>query len=116
LVVDDDEDTIALTAAVLRRAGYQVAAAANGEEALTYLRRYPPPCLILLDLAMPIMDGWEFLNEREKNAAFEAIPVIVASGERGVESRIVAARVGFLPKPLERVSLLSALRNVLKQG
>jgi CheY-like chemotaxis protein len=115
LVVDDDEDACDLTAVVLQRAGYHVATAANGEEALTYLRRYPAPCLILLDLAMPVMDGWEFLDEREKNPTFKAIPVIIASGERGVTNRAAAAGVEFLPKPLQRASLLNALQSVLER-
>ena len=114
LIVDDDEDACDLTTLVLQRAGYDVATAVNGEEALTYLRRYPAPCLILLDLAMPIMDGWEFLSEREKDPALRAIPVIIASGERGVVKRALAAGVEFLPKPLQRASLLSALETVLK--
>jgi len=54
--------------------------AANGQEALDYLRRHEPPCLILLDLAMPVMDGQAFLAEQRKEARLAAIPVVALTG------------------------------------
>ena len=62
LVVDDNDVAREGLAGVLRRAGYRVLPAANGEEALQLLRAGPPPDLILLDMLMPFLDGWHFLG------------------------------------------------------
>src|SRR5262249_22765243 len=75
LVVEDNEIAREGLAAVLARAGCAVALAAHAGEALAYLRHYPAPDLILLDMMMPVMDGWCFLMERRRNAALAAIPV-----------------------------------------
>src|SRR6266545_4852685 len=63
LVVEDNEVAREGLAAILRRAGYEVALATNGQEALNYLDGHPPPALILLDMLMPVLDGWHFLEQ-----------------------------------------------------
>jgi CheY-like chemotaxis protein len=77
LVVDDEMIICELLTDVLTEEGYQVATAANGQEALDYLRQNEPPCLILLDMMMPIMDGPAFRAAQRNDPALTDIPVIV---------------------------------------
>jgi CheY-like chemotaxis protein len=86
LVVDDDPDIRDSLREVLEDEGYTVNTVANGREALDYLHRSPRPCVILLDLMMPVMDGWQFRREQKQDPAIAAIPLIVitATGKRPV--------------------------------
>ena len=86
LIVDDDPDIRESMQEVLEAEGYTVNCVANGREALDYLRRSPRPCVILLDLMMPVMDGWQFRREQKLDPAIADIPLIVitASGKRPV--------------------------------
>jgi CheY-like chemotaxis protein len=108
LVVDDDEDIRDALCELLVDEGYRAIAAANGEEAMTYLRGSDPPCVILLDLMMPIMDGWEFRRRQQGDPLLAKIPVVVitAAGDR---ARSIAAERS-LPKPLHLDQVLDALR------
>ena len=95
LAVDDDELIRTMLSRVLS-AAYDVSVARNGEEALEAVRRERPD-LVILDLRMPVMDGWQFLERLE--AAGDDVPVVVLSAEAGKpwpESRLVRARH---PKP-----------------
>jgi CheY-like chemotaxis protein len=78
LVVDDNCDQLDALSELLELDGYDVLRAHNGKEALK-LTAYHSVCLILLDLAMPIMDGWEFLQERRRTPRLAAVPVVVIS-------------------------------------
>jgi CheY-like chemotaxis protein len=86
LVVDDDPDTRESMQEVLEAEGYAVSCVANGREALEYLQHSPRPCVILLDLMMPVMDGWQFRREQKLDPTIADIPLIVitASGKRPV--------------------------------
>jgi CheY-like chemotaxis protein len=86
LVVDDDPDIRDSLKEVLEDEGYPVNSVANGREALEYLKRSPRPCVILLDLMMPVMDGWQFRREQKQDPTIAAIPLIVitATGKRPV--------------------------------
>ncbi len=81
LVVDDDPDIRAVIGTVLEEEGYHVVCAENGRRALDVLDGGYKPCLILLDLRMPTMSGWEFLDERRRRPALSEIPVAVLSAE-----------------------------------
>ena len=92
LVVEDDEDAREAMVALLQMKGYRAVPAGNGREALDYLDQAPPPDLIILDLWMPVMDGWQFRSEQMKNPRLADIPVIVVSAlgdhaERFFDSR-----------------------------
>ena len=88
LVVDDDHDIRDSLVELLEDHGYQAVGAANGVEALGVLRTTPePPCLILLDLMMPVMDGRQFREQQVKNPAWLQIPVIVISAYGNVEQQ-----------------------------
>ncbi len=111
LIVEDDSATRDALALLLSGAGYATATAADGREALTYLRSHPVPDLVLLDLLMPVADGWQFLAERAKDAALAAIPVVVLSAG-GKSLRAAALALGaddFLEKPISPEDLLAAV-------
>ena len=82
LVVEDDEDVREAVATILSDEGYLVVTACHGREALELLERGARPCLVLLDLMMPVMDGWEVLEEMQHHAWMSTIPVIVLSASR----------------------------------
>jgi CheY-like chemotaxis protein len=79
LVVDDDDAIREVIAEVLRDEGYEVAVAGNGEQALTELRKERHPDLVLLDLMMPVMSGWEVLELIQASADLSRIPIVVVS-------------------------------------
>src|SRR5258708_35647529 len=82
LLVEDQRDFRELLAELLTAEGYAVDCAANGREACLRLRRAPLPNLILLDLIMPVMNGWGFLSALQPDPALPRIPVYVLSGVR----------------------------------
>src|ERR1043165_9927085 len=79
LIVEDDEDLREMMAQLLTLEGYQAAAVANGREALEYLHDSEKPHVILLDLMMPVMDGWEFRRKQQADPSLAPVPVIVLS-------------------------------------
>ena len=79
LVVEDDDDLRELFAACLARYGYSVAEAVNGQDALDFLKTQPRPCLVLLDMRMPVMDGAQFLAALHQEHTFDSMPVVVVS-------------------------------------
>ena len=105
LVVDDDPEIRASLSELLGEEGYQVVAAANGREALDWLRAAPAtPCMILLDLMMPEMTGWEFRDLQSRDPQLSDIPVTVISacGETGGLA-LAADRVLCKPLRIERL-------------
>src|SRR5262245_55711029 len=87
LIVEDDRDIREILAETLVDYGYEVTTAANGLEALKQLRSMTTlPSIILLDLMMPIMDGYAFLDERGRDASLVAIPVAVVTARHLVDS------------------------------
>lgn len=113
LIVDDDAPLRRALARTLGQQGYVPSTAANGQEALDYLHRGERPAAIVLDLAMPVLDGWAFLNERERDAALRGIPVIVMSGQQEAAMRVAALNATLLAKPISPDELLAALRTAL---
>ncbi len=111
LVVDDDAAIREALAEVLEDEGYQVRSAANGREALQVLRASAAaPAVILLDLMMPVMSGWDFRVAQQQDAALAGIPVVVLSADRDVAAKAAAVRAqGYLPKPVSLDSLLDAV-------
>jgi CheY-like chemotaxis protein len=113
LVVEDDGDSREVFCEVLRNAGFACVSARNGREALASLRGAHAPDLILLDMFMPRMDGWQFRREQLADAALARIPVIVVSGARATRrSAIGFGAVGFLEKPVRPAELLNAVGKV----
>ena len=108
LVVDDDPDVRESLVFVLEAEGYNVRSAADGAEALTVLRRVTP-CVMLLDILMPTMSGWEVLDRLREQPQLERMPVCVISASiyKGEE----LPNVTVLPKPIDVERLLSFVRS-----
>ena len=83
LVVEDNDDVREMMAVTLELEGHQVSTAVNGRDALEQLRTGDKPCVILLDLMMPVMNGWELRREIESDPALADVPVIVISAATG---------------------------------
>jgi CheY-like chemotaxis protein len=112
LIVEDDAELRASLADLLQDEGYQVAGAANGQEALKYLSQWPAPCLILLDLMMPVMNGWEFREKQQQDPALAAIPVAVVTGVRDGQRQMQNLNaVGYFQKPVDLPALLETVAH-----
>lgn len=110
LIVEDDADLREMMAQLLLLEGFQTAAVANGREALEYLHRRESPEVILLDLMMPVMDGWEFRRLQQADPALAGVPVIVLSAlDQSRTADVTAA--AFLKKPLDFDRLLQLVRS-----
>jgi len=109
LVVDDNPEIRSSLEEVLGEEGYAVVGVADGQEALDYLTANEEPRVILLDLMMPVMDGWQFRAEQKKNPKLANIPVIVISAMADAAQDIGAERV--LSKPLSPEILLRAVKD-----
>src|ERR1043166_6195918 len=106
LIVEDDHDIREVMKVLLESEGHQVVTAANGEEALLVLRTGINPCLILLDLMMPKMDGFQFRRDQLRDAALSRIPVAVYSGHYDpTEYAPFLRAAAYLHKPLDTDTL-----------
>ena len=110
LIVDDDAGLRDMMAEFLTLEGFQTWAVANGREALDYLHSSLAPRVILLDLMMPVMDGWEFLQRRQADPALAGVPVIVLSAFDHARSEEFDA-AAVLKKPVEFDRLLALVRS-----
>ena len=113
LIVDDDRGVLNGLTELLEEEGYKVATAIDGLDALRQLRGGLRPCVILLDLMMPVMDGWDFRHEQMKDQVLSDIPVVVITAA-GFSEASVKAQFGdieFVPKPPPGGSLLDAIRR-----
>lgn len=112
LVVDDDPDILEALSEILEAEGFEIRRARNGKEALEKLEPDPPQ-LILLDLMMPVMDGWEFAQRlRQLPPRVANIPIIVLSADRNVSNKAAEiGAVGHLAKPFELNDLLDMVRR-----
>ena len=113
LIVDDDRDLREALSEILRDEGYDVAGAADGGEALDRLRRdFHRPALILLDLTMPVMNGWQFREEQRRDPDLSAIPVVVLSaGDHLPEQMGPLGIQEYVRKPIELDHLLAAIER-----
>jgi len=110
LVIEDEPDIRDLMAEILEMAGYAVLLAAHGAQALQLLRAGNRPCLIVLDLMMPVMDGWTFCEEREKEPELARIPLLVVSAVARQDPRTAGLKaVGHVPKPLDVPKFLATV-------
>ena len=92
LIIDDDIASTDSLTDILVGEGYTVATARNGKEALSRLRSASLPKLIILDLFMPEMDGWEFRKEQQRDDTLRSIPVVVMTGASvyaGIDANII---------------------------
>jgi CheY-like chemotaxis protein len=113
LLVEDDEDIRSSIAEVLADEGFDVVGAADGDEALRYLRAAAElPRLILLDLMMPVMDGWAFRAAQLDDERLAKIPVVILSAAADVRRHAAQLRVNeYLVKPLDVPLLLNTIER-----
>ena len=112
LLVEDDEDVRATVAAILAEEGFAVVGACDGDEALRYLRAAGEmPRLILLDLMMPVMDGWAFRAAQLADARLAKIPVVILSAASDVDKHAAQLHVDYLAKPLDVPLLIDAIER-----
>lgn len=114
-MVDDDPNIRKLIIAALRRDGYDFCEATNGAEALEIMRGRTVN-LVVLDLMMPLVSGWDVLKERQGDQQLSGIPVIVVSASRGPEiaNAVDKGICAFLPKPFDIPALNSLVRGCLR--
>jgi len=112
LVIDDDRDIRDSLIEMLEEHGYRAAGAANGRDALAVLETSEnPPCLILLDLMMPVMDGREFRDEQLKNPAWAEIPVVVISAYSDAQAQARELHLECMRKPLGMRPLIELVQR-----
>lgn len=112
LIVDDDPDIRETLSELLQAEGYGCATASNGRDALEYLRSHPVPSLILLDLMMPIMDGFEFRAAQLQADALRELPVLVVSaGGRAAQAAKDLRAANYINKPMDIADLFRKVRS-----
>jgi CheY-like chemotaxis protein len=118
LIVDDDKDVRIALAELLEGEGYTVAGAHNGREALKLMRGGLHPAIILLDLMMPVMDGWDFRSEQQRDPALSHVPVVIvsASGFSAESIHTQFRPAGYVPKPLEHKQLLDVIGRLVSSS
>jgi CheY-like chemotaxis protein len=118
LIVEDDDETAHGVADVLRIFGYQSRLAGNGKVALEMLRSAPHEyCIVLLDIMMPVMDGWTFLDQHRADATLSQIPVIIVSAVLNAAARSAATlAVEVLPKPVDTARLRMSIARYCCRG
>ena len=110
LIVEDDADLQDMMVQIIGLEGFNARAAANGREALAYLRAHQPPNVILLDLMMPVMDGWQFRREQQRDAELAKVPIVVLSAFDQIHAGDFAMNT-FLKKPIDFDRLLKLVRQ-----
>jgi two-component system cell cycle sensor histidine kinase/response regulator CckA len=115
LLVEDDRSIRAALQGILEDEGYAVTTAENGRQALERLRSSPAPELIVLDLRMPVMDGWEFRAAQKQDPALARIPVLAVSADGSAKAAAIDAQA-YLRKPLDTDALLNAIGRILGEA
>jgi two-component system, OmpR family, alkaline phosphatase synthesis response regulator PhoP len=117
LIVEDEEEIRELVRYNLERQGYQVAAAASGEEAMRTVRQESPD-LIVLDLMLPAMDGWEVCKQLKRDPATQAIPVVMLTAKSEESDMVTGLELGaddYIAKPFSPRILTARIRAVLRR-
>lgn len=110
LIVEDDFDVRDLLVFVLNNNGFRATGVSNGQEAIRHLRQGRATSLILLDLMMPIMDGWEFRRTQQGDPALGAIPVVLLSATDEVGEQVGKLQAdSYLRKPIDFGALLETV-------
>jgi CheY-like chemotaxis protein len=113
LVIEDDESIRSCVVEILRQEGYEVHEAENGKNGMEMLKTLPGPTLVLLDMMMPVMNGWQFIEAQKKNAKFADISVVVVSATPADRALLTNEGVlpveGMLRKPFDPDNLLKVV-------
>ena len=112
LLVEDDVDLRQNVAEFLTGEGFRIQSVGNGQEALRYLSTGAKPCVILLDLTMPVMDGWQFREAQLKHPDYANYPVILLSGDQNLPQNAADLSAnGYLAKPFDLTMLVATVRK-----
>jgi two-component system chemotaxis response regulator CheY len=114
LVVDDDADIRVSIAELLQENGYRVVMAADGQQAFDYLEASPPPACVVLDLWMPVMDGWT-LAAQVMNGRLPAVPIVIVTASNANFGYPVPPRY-VLRKPFDVDRLLTLVAELIEQN
>jgi CheY-like chemotaxis protein len=109
LIVDDDEDLRESVRDLLHRRGYDVGTAADGRAALEILRAAERVCIVLLDLVMPIMDGWRFIEAVRRQSSLASVPIVIVSGHAATHAPEGVA--GIVRKPIDLSELFAIVER-----
>tara|TARA_B100000212_G_C27312911_1_gene506603 strand:+ start:258 stop:623 length:366 start_codon:yes stop_codon:yes gene_type:complete len=115
LIVEDNPDLSMLTKLALSKKGYQVTCAGNGAEALALIEKNGMPDLILLDMKMPVMDGWEFSKVFRERFPSNGAPIMVMTAAQDSQAR--AREIGaesFIGKPFELQELFLTVGRMIR--
>ena len=118
LVVDDDLDTLRLVGLMLQHQGYQIVAASNGAQSIS-LAQTEKPDLILLDIMMPEMDGYEVARKLRLDPATNTIPIIMFTAKTQVDDKVAGFEAGaddYLTKPTQPRELFAHVKAVIARG
>ncbi len=118
LIVDDDVDTLRLVGLMLQRQGYQIVAANNGHQAIV-MAQSEKPDLVLLDVMMPDMDGYEVTRHLRSNVSTNTIPIIMFTAKSQVDDKVTGYEVGvddYLTKPTQPRELFAHVKAVLARS
>jgi len=118
LIVDDDVETLRLVGLMLQRQGYQIVAANNGGQAIT-MTRSEKPDLIVLDVMMPDIDGFEVTRQLRKDPETSQIPILMFTAKNQVEDKVAGYEVGvddYLTKPVHPAELIAHVKSLLSRG
>jgi signal transduction histidine kinase len=112
LIVEDDRQILSIVSLLLEDEGYEVLTASDGKQALARLREGPPPDLIILDLMLPTLDGWEFRTIQRADPSLANIPVLAVSADSSAKAAAIDA-TSFLRKPFGAEDLLARVHKLL---
>jgi CheY-like chemotaxis protein len=112
LVIDDDEDLRFSIAALLLDEGYGTLTIEDGEPALAFLKRGPPPDVILTDLRMPLVSGWEVIETLRADPRLRKVPVLIVSGLVTPEIAQQLGAAGYLRKPIKADELFDMVAKL----
>ena len=115
LVIEDNDDVREMMAVTLELEGHRVDTAINGRDALEKVRTGEKPSVILLDLMMPVMNGWEFRRALQQDPVLRTVPVVVVSAAAGDIVKKTSADA-FLPKPVDMDRLLDVVCKLCDGG
>jgi two-component system, OmpR family, alkaline phosphatase synthesis response regulator PhoP len=117
MVVDDDRIIANLLSHTLGQRGFSVEVSTNGREAMEKLENAPPPKIILLDIILPYMDGFEILHQIRSNKNWQSVPIIMLTSKTQEHTIVRAFESGaddYLTKPFQIEELMVRIRRLLK--
>src|SRR5689334_2912158 len=117
LVADDEDSMVTMLREALQSVHYDVLVAHNGEEAIEQLRKNPPD-LVLLDVQMPKMSGYDVCRQIKSDVFLRHIPVMLLTAQAGTSSKVTGLEQGaddYLTKPFEMAELIARIRTLLRR-